>query len=217
MLIVLATHPELLGPRRLVYPSGEITISAGEGDDVVLAAAPRGHRICRVFMDDREPIVSELSATVPVHAYGRRIGAPTRVGEPSIVRIRAFTFRFRNGATGDTVGAHAPYVAAHATERGLLDELAGGDAASPTVYADWLEERGDPLRAEWLRVQDELHAMTPGEPDHIGHTARLAALATQTEVGWRVRVARSAIERCASAFAFRCPKEWSQLAPTGRD
>src|SRR5215471_12355627 len=35
------------------------------------------------------------------------------------------------------------------------------------IYADWLEENGEPLRAEFIRVQCRLHALTPDAPDHF--------------------------------------------------
>ncbi len=35
------------------------------------------------------------------------------------------------------------------------------------VYADWLDEHGDPARAEFIRVQCQLARLPPDAPDRI--------------------------------------------------
>lgn len=82
---------------------------------------------------------------------------------------------------------------------------------------DWLEQRGGLVRAEFLRVQDELLEMAPGEAEIVGHASRLGALAIQIDVAWRARVASPPVERCGLAFNFRCAMEWSMLKATKRD
>jgi hypothetical protein len=83
------------------------------------------------------------------------------------------------------------------------------------VYADWLEERGQHARAEFLRVQQEMIALAVDDPRFRGRSARLRELAATIDVQWRRKIARPAIENCV-AFDFRCPKEWGALAPTAR-
>ncbi len=39
------------------------------------------------------------------------------------------------------------------------------DEAPRLIYADWLDEHGDPLRAEFIRVQCRLADLSPAEPD----------------------------------------------------
>jgi uncharacterized protein (TIGR02996 family) len=90
-------------------------------------------------------------------------------------------------------------VVTDAVERELLDAIS--DDAARLVYADWLEERGHALRAEYLRLQ-----LAPID------RFRLQALAGRIALGWRARVARGPIEGCNRAD---CPKEWTALA--GRD
>jgi uncharacterized protein (TIGR02996 family) len=50
------------------------------------------------------------------------------------------------------------------------------DDTSRLVYADWLEENGDPTRAEFIRVQCALAKRSPGDPDYIDLCERQAEL-----------------------------------------
>jgi uncharacterized protein (TIGR02996 family) len=104
----------------------------------------------------------------------------------------------------------APYRPADDTEAALLGDVVGGEGASRTVYADWLEEQGDRERAELVRLE------TTGS---VGPAAERAAerrreLADRTDVAWRTLVARPPIEGCVE-FEFQCPKDWGSLTPTG--
>jgi len=54
-----------------------------------------------------------------------------------------------------------------------------GDREARAVYADWLDERGDP-RGEYLRLEAELHSIPP----------RLATLAGAISPAWIARVGR---------------------------
>src|SRR5262245_58469116 len=56
------------------------------------------------------------------------------------------------------------------------------DDAPRLVYADWLEERGEPERAEFIRVQCALETMPEGDPRRPGLERREAALLD--EHGW---------------------------------
>jgi hypothetical protein len=88
------------------------------------------------------------------------------------------------------------------------DERRHLDARHPgadEVYADWLEERGESARAEFLRQQ-----RNPVD------ASRLEALADEVDASWRMLAARPRIEACATEFAFRCPKTWDSLARTKR-
>jgi len=97
----------------------------------------------------------------------------------------------------------APYRPADDTEATLLGDVVAGEAASRTVYADWLEQQGDRERAELVRLE-----LANGAAD------RRTALADRTDVAWRTLVARPPIEGCVQ-FDFECPKEWGSLTPTG--
>jgi uncharacterized protein (TIGR02996 family) len=55
------------------------------------------------------------------------------------------------------------------TERGLLDAIlaAPEDDAPRLIYADWLADQGDPLRAEFIRTQCRLARLPPSDPEHL--------------------------------------------------
>ena len=50
-------------------------------------------------------------------------------------------------------------------EQAYLDAIAGSreDDTPHLVYADWLEERGDPARAEFIRLECRLAKLPPDD------------------------------------------------------
>jgi uncharacterized protein (TIGR02996 family) len=56
------------------------------------------------------------------------------------------------------------------------------------VYADWLEERGDPDRAEFLRLQIERNARIPDDPDARGIGWREYQLLLAHELRWKAEL-----------------------------
>jgi uncharacterized protein (TIGR02996 family) len=52
------------------------------------------------------------------------------------------------------------------------------------VYADWLEEHGQPERAEFIRLQIELAGLAEGSPRRAALQAREQALLRQHETAW---------------------------------
>ena len=93
-------------------------------------------------------------------------------------------------------------------ERRLIDAIVARDDESRLVYADWLEERGQSRRAAFLRAQDELAEMRPGDPKSHELSRRLRLMATLIDVGWRRRIGQPAIEGCSTSG---CPERWSNL------
>ncbi|HSK01921.1 MAG TPA: TIGR02996 domain-containing protein [Kofleriaceae bacterium] len=103
-----------------------------------------------------------------------------------------------------------------ATERELLAAIASGDETSRAVYADWLEERSEHARAGFLRIEQLVARLGPGDPRFDACTRQLRELMQHIDPAWRARVARPPIEGCPS-FAFRCPQRWDALARTERE
>jgi hypothetical protein len=64
-------------------------------------------------------------------------------------------------------------------------------------------------------VQQELIGISVDDARFRGLSERLRELAATIDVQWRRKVARPAIESCAT-FDFRCPKERGALAPMQR-
>src|SRR5262249_34751659 len=76
------------------------------------------------------------------------------------------------------------------------------------VYADWLEERGDP-RGDFLRLEAELAASTDAKHFLAGQK-RLQELRQRLDRGWLAEMSKSKIELCELEFEFECPKKWEK-------
>lgn len=104
------------------------------------------------------------------------------------------------------------------TERDLLAAIAAHDEHARLVYADWLEERGDAARAEYVRLQATiLHASDTSQADYLAYlnaAKRLRELAGQLALAWRIQVARPCVEGCRAMIGARCTQDWGQLQPT---
>jgi uncharacterized protein (TIGR02996 family) len=99
------------------------------------------------------------------------------------------------------------------TEEALLREVVANphDPTIRLVYADWLEEQGDP-RAEFLRLEAELTTMPEDDSRYAPSFARLRQLWKTLDRDWLAQVNRSPVENCH--FEFQCPKKWEQLEVT---
>src|SRR5262245_33612921 len=82
------------------------------------------------------------------------------------------------------------------------------------VYADWLEERGDP-RGEFLRLEAAAARSTEAS-DFLAKHGRLQELRQLIDRGWLAQMGRSKIELCQVEFAFQCPKKWENLQITDK-
>jgi uncharacterized protein (TIGR02996 family) len=101
-------------------------------------------------------------------------------------------------------------------ERGLIAAILAGNEASRLVYADWLQRHGEAARAEYMRVEHDMHEMPPDDIRHAEAAERLQFLATRISIDWRSRVSRSPIEGCNVGPA--CPGSWNALpTPEGGD
>jgi uncharacterized protein (TIGR02996 family) len=77
------------------------------------------------------------------------------------------------------------------------------------AYADWLEERGEWERAEFLRVEHLLGKLPPQDRRRAGLKARLEDLTLDRK--WVTAVSTAAVENCPSEST--CPRRWDQLRP----
>jgi uncharacterized protein (TIGR02996 family) len=101
-----------------------------------------------------------------------------------------------------------------AEEIDFLREIEGSPAEETArlIYADWLEERGDP-RAEYLRLECELHQLAVGSPRFRELTTELRDLRDGFDPHWLVAVGRTRVGNCAS-FSLECPNKWEWLVAT---
>lgn len=100
----------------------------------------------------------------------------------------------------------------------LADILAHPDDTDlRRIYADWLEEQGDP-RAEYLRLQSALAGLPPKDPAAARLEERMQVVRESIDHDWTAAVDRTRISRCQGqrqpTFKFQCPKRWEALAPT---
>ncbi len=100
----------------------------------------------------------------------------------------------------------------------LRDIAAHHDEDAPRlVYADWLEEQGDPqslARAAYLRLNVELRRVHRYDERRRELAARLKGLRASLAADWLALLADSQLENCLE-FVFRCPKRWDRLEWTG--
>jgi uncharacterized protein (TIGR02996 family) len=87
------------------------------------------------------------------------------------------------------------------------------DASIRLVYADWLEERGDP-RGEFLRLEAALMGASREDERWEAMASRLRELRATVDRDWLTALGRSPIEMCELPFAFQCPRQWDRLRLT---
>jgi uncharacterized protein (TIGR02996 family) len=89
------------------------------------------------------------------------------------------------------------------------------DLAMRMVFADWLEERGQPAKALVVRLLGD-----PPKPD-THEAMQLQVASSHLDADWLAAVTRTEIENCEHAyvepgpkFRFRCPLAWEGLSST---
>jgi uncharacterized protein (TIGR02996 family) len=92
------------------------------------------------------------------------------------------------------------------------------DEAPRWIYADWLEEQGNP-RGQFLRLDLQLHQLPADDPQVAELRKQRNWLVPQIDPAWIALLAQVPIELCPQKveFDFLCPKRWSQLKPFGDD
>lgn len=205
--------------RRVEIGGDEATIGRHSINDVQLPHRNVSKHHARLVQRDGTIIVIDLKSTNGTYVNGRKITSPfVVVHEYDTIYIGDYLIVVRGDDVDPTVDRQLPpFLARDPVEQQLLTEIAKRDEASRVVYADWLEDRGELERAEFLRIQQEIVLCSPDEPRVEQLTSRLRALAASIDIPWRTRVARPPVERCPVAFELQCPKEWGKLEPTDRD
>jgi uncharacterized protein (TIGR02996 family) len=189
----------------------ELTIGRAGHNDVVLDHPSIGMRHIRIL--HRPPATLILYDIFTEHGTtvdGRIVkGASHALVHGSRVRAGEFDLVFTWVASEVLPETPTP------TEAELVAAIERHDPDSRTVYADWLEERGQTARAEFLRVEDVL-LVTPQRYDidvTIRRDAllmRLRELATVIDPAWRARVSCAELQ-CRNP---KCPQHWGALETT---
>jgi len=195
--------------QRFTTDRTQIAIGRAPGNDLVLTDATVSPRHCRLTMLEGYWILDDLGSERGTRINGKRVAEGEVLGEHDRIYVGAFVLQLEevDGRIGSI-------------EAGLLDGIARGDHDSRTIYADWLEERGELERAEFLRVQQGIIDAPIDTPEQkaafVSATQRLRELAAAIDVDWRMRVARPVVEGCRVAFEIPCKMDWGQLEPTDR-
>ncbi|MBX3157431.1 MAG: TIGR02996 domain-containing protein [Deltaproteobacteria bacterium] len=174
--------------RRLTFERAELKIGSDPGNDVVVPDAARWH--AQLFVRNGELVIADLRRS-GTYVNGAPIDGLTPLdAERDVVAIGSARIRFEPDDETPTNewGAQVTPVF-EPVEARLLDAL-GEDSASYEVYADWLEQRGDHVRAELLRVRHAL-VLAP-EHDAVARRrlrTRLRQLAALVSYAWVARVA----------------------------
>ena len=213
MFAVVVSSPSGV-QQRFVFDKQEITIGRVPGNDVVLPHGSVSRRHARIAIRDERIILVDLRSTNGTFVNGRRLTGPLAITEQDLITIGEIRILVEEEEGPTTEWFPAPPL--DPVEEKLIAAVAARDHASRVVYADWLEERGDHARAEFLRIQDRLIGTSPDDPAFHAGRERLEELARGIDVEWRYAVGRPAIEGCF-AFQLPCPKEWGSLEPTDRD
>ena len=214
MLFAVVVSSPSAPTQRFVFDKPEVTIGRVAGNDLVLPHGNVSRQHARIVIKDAKFILMDLKSTNGTYVNGRRMTSPLVIHEHDHVTIGEvrLSFEEEDGPTAEWF----PAPALDPVEERLIAAIVAGDPASRVVYADWLEEHGEAARAEFLRIQDRLIGMPPGDPSFRPGRERLEELARGIDVDWRFSVGRPVIEGCL-ALELPCPKEWGSLAPTGRD
>jgi uncharacterized protein (TIGR02996 family) len=190
----------------VVRDGARVSEHAFERESIHIGTQPRCDLVVRGERKDQAYVygneVDGFTLTDVKRNQSRRIA----VGEQFTVGVATIELRVR---------PPVPYAAAEPAERELLAAIAGGDDTARPVYADWLEQRGDGARAEFLRVQQQILGATGDTPEFHAQMTRLRELAQGIDVMWRVAIARPFVEGCVG-FQAPCPREWAAMAPTER-
>jgi uncharacterized protein (TIGR02996 family) len=104
-------------------------------------------------------------------------------------------------------------------EAGFLSAIqkAPADETTRLVYADWLDEQGDPTmtaRAEFIRLELRMTKAPEQSLNRIRWLNKLQKLAANIDARWLAIVSQPKLEACRMQFQFECPKQWEKLTPT---
>jgi uncharacterized protein (TIGR02996 family) len=104
-------------------------------------------------------------------------------------------------------------------EAGFLSAIqqAPADETARLVYADWLDEQGDPAktaRAEFIHLELQMAKVPEQSINRIRWLNKLRKLAANIDARWLAIVSHPRLEACRMQFQFECPKQWDKLTPT---
>jgi len=235
-VIAIAVRGPNLAERCVTLEAGTLQIGRSERCEVALPGDGITRLHARITVAQGRAVLVDAGSTNGTFLNGVRITGPVALARRDRITIGAYTL--------EVLSADAPTplpparLSGDPAEAALLAELerTGDPAPLLLVYADWLEQTGQPRRAELLRLQHELASLSADDPRYPQLRKQLRLLADADDLGWRILVARAPIEPCPLASAPSpasvsaaappsasapgappaCPAEWSRLVRTDR-
>lgn len=184
--------------RTFVTVLEQITIGASPTCTLELTGDGVAAFHCRLWRHEGRWVVTPAA---PLAVNGVAIDQPAYVGFGDRLQIGAIALLLQ------------PKVA-EAVEDDLIAS-AGDDLVGRSVYADWLEERGQWDRAEFLRLTVAAADLTPEDPRFADTTTRIRKLAHCLDPAWRLQLSSGKVEGCKELRReFTCTMTWDQLQPT---
>jgi uncharacterized protein (TIGR02996 family) len=190
---------------RFELPRAQVKIGSHNENDLVLPDGGVHAFHCTLTCEDGVWTLS-FAPSCEVRINGRVVGSPHRLVDRDQLAIGAYHVVLALALRGS-------YPTSQLVERALIEAVATGDDTAAMVYADWLEERGDCFRADFLRLQQIAFADGTNAKDRQVQLQRnrLRELASHIDITWRQRVGRGDVTGCSSD---ECPGDWARLAPT---
>ncbi|HJZ56458.1 MAG TPA: TIGR02996 domain-containing protein [Gemmataceae bacterium] len=82
------------------------------------------------------------------------------------------------------------------------------------AYADWLDERDQPVRAAFLRVSVEMATLPADDPGRSAISSRLLTLRAEVDPNWAMVFDTPRIGNCGDRWRSACPLSWDRLTAT---
>jgi uncharacterized protein (TIGR02996 family) len=180
----------ILHGQRYSTRRSQVAIGRERDNDLVLPDAAVSRRHCRITQGNDGWRLEDLGSTHGTCINGLRVRSVTPVVAGERIEIGPFVLVLDplDAMGGDHVDRAA------ALELALLESIANGEHGSRLVYADWLEERGDVVRAEFLRLLQAIidaPIATPADKSALeAPTRRMRELVPAIDLAWRLRVSR---------------------------
>lgn len=176
----------------------QITIGADARCNLQLGGEGVAGFHCRLWRHEGRWVVTP---EVPIAVNGHPLDQPAYVGFGDRLQLGSISLLLK------------PMVA-----EPVEDDLVANareDAVGRSVYADWLEERGQWDRAEFLRLTVAAAELTPEDPRFADTTTRIQKLAACLDEAWRMRLSSNSVEGCTQLRReFTCNMTWDRLDPT---
>jgi uncharacterized protein (TIGR02996 family) len=185
-----------------------LTIGRDAANDVVIAHPSVAPRHARIFDHGNGCwLVVDLGTRAGTFKNGQAVAGSTLFCATDVIRVGDFEIQ---------VACKTPEDDDRETALLELIQKTPADPEPRLVYSDWLEERGDGLRAEYVRLQMRVGATAADPADVSAEARRFRELSQRVPLSWRAALARANLENCLS-FEVVCPKTWDKLTPTERE